>query len=157
MLFTSLSCRTRSLTVCVSTTRTPEVWWPSRRGSGCVSFGWGAHRGRRRTSCAVDALRRDAIRRTSFVLVAERGEPFWKLLIGRGDKSSYAFVPRWGGKENCFPIGIGSDETFIFVQEPMYLSTVVLPDPFSTTPYSLTHRMFPFRDGCCFQVPVRRI
>ena len=65
----------------------------------------------------MDALRRDAIRRTSFVLVTERGEPFWKLFIERGDKSSYAFVPRWGGKENCFPIGFGSDETFIFVQE----------------------------------------
>ena len=55
-----------------------------------------------------------------------------------------AFVPRWGGKENCFPIrfvpesGLGSSSQ----------------DPFSTTPYSLTHRLFPFRDyGCCFRVP----
>ena len=78
-------------------------------------------------------------------MVALAGAPVVCLSGGVPNRAAAeAFVPRWGGKENCFPIrfvpesGLGSSSQ----------------DPFSTTPYSLTHRLFPFRDyGCCFRVP----
>ena len=70
-------------------------------------------------------------------------------------------VPPEPPPKRSFPEGAGkrivsqqSDSVVWRDKSSLKSPTVVLPDPFSTTPYSLTHRLFPFRDyGCCFRVP----
>ena len=99
MLFTSLPCRTRSLTV-VSPLHERPRYGGLRRGSGCVSFGWGTHQGRRRSV--------------------------------RSQMGS--------GKRNVFQ----SDSVVWRDKSSLKSPTMVLPDPFSTTPYSLLTVCFPF-------------
>ena len=65
--------------------------FPFRDYGCCFQVPW-CRSHRSRGTCATDALRRDATRRTSFVLITERGEPFWKLFIGRGGESSYLVI-----------------------------------------------------------------
>ena len=61
-------------------------------------------------------------------------------------------VPPEPPPKRSFPEGSGKRN--VFQSDSFRSPTVVLHDPFSTTPYSLTHRLFPFRDyGCCFRVP----
>ena len=61
-------------------------------------------------------------------------------------------VPPGPPPKRSFPEGSG--KRIVFQSDSFRSPTVVLHDPFSTTPYSLTHRLFPFRDyDCCFRVP----